>query len=40
MRAGSGFGVVLHRKNGERFVAEAGDSVVIEVDVRDLDIGG
>ncbi len=40
MRAGSGFGMVLHREDRQRLVSQAGDGVVIEIHVRDLDLGG
>ena len=39
MRARSGFGVILDREDRQGLVAKAGDRVVVEVDVRDLNIG-
>src|SRR5919206_371471 len=38
--AGGGLGVVLDGDDGEALVAQALDAVVIEVEVRDLDLGG
>ena len=35
VRAGGGFGVILNREDGEVFVAEAFDGVVVEVDLGD-----
>ena len=40
MRSGGRFGMILHGEHRQRFVAKAGDGVVVEVYVRYLDIGG
>ena len=37
VRAGCGFGMILHRDDRERFVAQALDAAVIEVDVGHFD---
>jgi len=40
VRAGAGFGVVLHAEERQGAVAEAFESVVVEVDVGEVDFGG
>ena len=38
VRAGRGLGMVLHAEDGPVLVAQALDGVVVEIDVRDLDV--
>ena len=40
MRAGAGFGVVLHAEERQGAVAEAFEGIVVEVDVGEVDLGG
>ena len=40
MRAGTGFGVVLHGENRQLLVTQTFDRVVVEVYMRDLHLGG
>ena len=39
VRAGGGFGVVLHAEGRQLAVAQPFDGLVVEVDVRDLELG-
>ncbi len=40
VRAGGGFGVVLHAEERQRLVAQAFESLVVQVDVGQLDFVG
>lgn len=39
VRAGRGFRVILDGEDGQTFVAQSFDAVIVEIDVRDFDIG-
>ncbi len=39
VRAGRGFRVILDGEDGQGFVAQAFDAIIVEIDVRDFDIG-
>ena len=40
MRSRGRFGVVLHRENRKFFVAKAFNGLIVQIDVRNLEIGG